>query len=207
MKNILVTLSAIAFISTSCQKTVELAALTSEPSVKTVTIPQTPAAGFTKYTILKGQQYCDINSFAKVEYEELKFVVKFDSSAIYRTINPENQADINKLFGFSDNNAQHHQFSARFGWNWDLEQGLCLYGYIYNDGVRSAKLLGSVEIGKEHTCSIKVAGSNYIFTLNGQSVTMPRTSPTAKATGYRLYPYFGGDEFAPHTIGIWIKEL
>ncbi|MEO5783498.1 MAG: hypothetical protein ABIQ07_09520 [Ginsengibacter sp.] len=36
--------------------------------------------------------------------------------------------------------------------------------------------------------------------------SLPRTSTTAKAIGYKLYPYFGGDETAPHEIDIWIKE-
>jgi hypothetical protein len=36
---------------------------------------------------------------------------------------------------------------------------------------------------------------------------MSRTAATEKAKGYRLYPYFGGDELAPHQINIWIKNL
>jgi hypothetical protein len=35
---------------------------------------------------------------------------------------------------------------------------------------------------------------------------MPRKSTTIKAVGYKLYPYFGGDELAPHPVSIWIKE-
>ena len=37
--------------------------------------------------------------------------------------------------------------------------------------------------------------------------SLPRTSATSKAEGYKLYPYFGGDESAPHDIFIYIKEL
>jgi hypothetical protein len=36
---------------------------------------------------------------------------------------------------------------------------------------------------------------------------MPRSSITAKASGYLLFPYFGGDETAPHDMGIEIKDL
>jgi hypothetical protein len=35
---------------------------------------------------------------------------------------------------------------------------------------------------------------------------MPRLASTRKAKGYQLYPYFGGDEVAPHLINIWVKE-
>jgi hypothetical protein len=67
--------------------------------------------------------------------------------------------------------------------------------------------LGTINIGTEYTCSIKVNTSNYTFTLNHIIKTMPRASTTATAVGYQLFPYFGGDETAPHDINIWIKQL
>lgn len=187
----------------SCQKNVVdvVAAVTGKNESATTT-----SKSFIKYTIAKGGQYCDQNSIKAVNYDQLSFVVKFDSSAIYQNLNPANQYDINKLLGFSDNNADHHQFSARFGWRWS-DNALRLFGYIYNKGVMSFKELGTVAIGAENTCSIKVTNGAYIFTLNGKSETMPRLSTTAKGSGYKLYPYFGGDETAPHSISIWIKEL
>ncbi len=36
---------------------------------------------------------------------------------------------------------------------------------------------------------------------------LPKLSTTPLAKGYLLYPYFGGDEVAPHDINIWIKTL
>ena len=163
-------------------------------------------AGFTKYTIEKGQNYSDQNGFKIVQYAELKFIAKFDSTAIYQTVIPDNQFDINKLYGFSDNNADHQQFSARFGWRWS-DNALRLFGYVYNNGVRSSKELGTVSIGSENNCSIKVTSTSYVFTLNGETDSLPRTATTALGSGYKLYPYFGGDETAPHDIAIWIKEL
>jgi len=167
-----------------------------------------PNAGvpFTKYTIAEGQQFCNNNAYNTTSYSELKFIAKFDSSAIYKTIDPGNQDDINKLYGFSDNNAAHHQFSARFGWGW-TNNALRLYGYIYNNGIRDSKELGTVAIGYENNCSIKVTPTAYQFSLNGKTDSMPRNSKTVKAEGYKLYPYFGGDEQAPHVINIFIKEL
>lgn len=67
--------------------------------------------------------------------------------------------------------------------------------------------IGTVSIGTEHTCSIKVTPSHYIFTVNNETKTLPRASTTATAIGYKLYPYFGGNESAPHTINIRIKEF
>ena len=164
------------------------------------------ATQFTKYTIRQGQNYCDGNIFTPTSYSQLNFIAKFDSTAIYSNVNPYNQLDINKLYGFSDNNSTHQQFSARFGWRWS-DNALRLFGYVYNNGIRSSKELGTVTIGAENNCFIKVNPKSYVFSLNGIVDSLPRTSTTLKAGGYKLYPYFGGDETAPHNIYIWIKEL
>ena len=197
MKNIIgfaiITLVSLA----SCQKKI---------NTEKIDPPVGDTTRFVKYIIKKGDQYSNYSSFTHVDIDQLSFIVKFDSSAIYKTIDPNNQNDINKLLGFSDNNALHHDFSARFGWNW-RKDALYLYAYNYNNGVRSSKSLGTIELGTENSCSIKVSGSSYIFTLNGNSLIMPRESTTPIGSGYKLYPYFGGDEVAPHTISIWIKEL
>lgn len=168
----------------------------------------TPADGsnFQKYTIAKGSHYCDKNSFGPVNQQELAFIVKFDSSAIYRTVSASNQVDINKLYGFSDNGSHHQMFSARFGWRW-THDSLQIFGYVYNNGILNITRLGTVEIGSENSCSIKVDKATYIFTLNGEKTIMPRASTTVVGQGYKLYPYFGGDEVAPHEISIWIAEL
>ena len=167
---------------------------------------ENPSSSFLKYTIPEGKQYCDQNNFLPVKLQQLNFRVRFDSSAIYNTRNPENQDDINKLFGFSDNNTTHQQFSARFGWRWS-DNALRLFAYNYNNGNRSFKELATIEIGRIYSCSITVAGNEYIFAVNGVEIRMPRKSATAMVEGYQLYPYFGGDETAPHDIFIWIEKL
>ena len=61
-------------------------------------------------------------------------------------------------------------------------------------------------INVDNTCSILVSGANYVFTVNGVSVTMPRGATGSSASGYQQYPYFGGDETASHDITIRIKK-
>ena len=135
----------------------------------------------------------------------MSFVVKFDNSAIYQTVIAENQYDINKLWGFSEG-FDHQYNSARIGWAWN-DGALRLYAYSYNRGVRQSQEITSVPIGSDITCSIKLSGSSYIFTVNGISVTQARGVSTTTASGYQLYPYFGGDETAPHTIKILLRSL
>ena len=165
--------------------------------------PVLPA--YTNFTIRQGQHYCDQNSLKSVRTSEMKFMAKFDNSAIYQTVTSENQYDINKLWGFSEGiNNQYN--SARIGWSWN-QDALRLYGYVYANGVRHYQEITSVTIGPDITCSIKLAGNTYLFTVNGVSVSLPRGPSTTQASGYQQYPYFGGDETAPHLITILIKSL
>ena len=161
---------------------------------------------FTHYLIKSGGHSTANNTYKPVETDTLQFAVKFDSTAIYQTTLPVNQYDINKLYGFSDNGADHHQYSARFGWAWH-DGALHLYGYVYNAGKRESIHLGAVPIGVELVCTLAVTPTQYVFSYGDVSQKLPRTSTTPKAKGYLLYPYFGGDEVAPHNINIWIKNL
>lgn len=161
---------------------------------------------FTKYIIRKGEHYADNNSFQPVQYDQLKVIVKFNNTAVYQTSNPANQEYINKLFGFADNNQQHHEYSARIGWNW-ARNALRLYAYVYNNGHLHFKEISHVDLDKEINYSIKIESNKYIFAVDNKTIEMSRKSTTEKGSGYKLYPYFGGDEAAPHEINIWIKEL
>jgi hypothetical protein len=132
--------------------------------------------------------------------------VKFDSTAIYTTVLPENQKDINKLYGFSDCGKEHHTESARFGWRWS-DDSLRIFAYCYANKNLSYKEMGTVEIGKEHSCEIDIEGATYVFDLNGKKEIMGRGCNTdTSGSRYRLFPFFGGSENAPHSIKIRIKE-
>lgn len=203
MKHPILCLLAGLVLLCGCQKAADAVVETT----KTPTAVPAAPDGYIKYTIAKGEHYASNNSFTTIEISELQFAVRFDSSAIYQSIKAENQYDINKLYGFSDNNAHHHSFSARFGWSWN-KGALRLYGYIYNEGKVSAQELTAITIGAEVRCAIKIAGNAYQFFVNDQlAATMPRKASTPKASGYLLYPYFGGDEAAPHNVDIWIKNI
>lgn len=200
MKNSVLYGAALMCLLTSCQKVVDL--ITDKGTTTTAT-----TASFTRYTIPAGQHSADKSAYKPVDVEEMRFTVRFDSSAIYQSVLGENQWDINKLYGFSDNNTDHHRFSARFGWNW-REGALRLHAYVYNNGVVESRELATVAIGAETVCSIRVTGGAYLFSIDGKVVAaLPRQSTSERGKGYQLYPYFGGDEPAPHDIRIFVKNL
>jgi hypothetical protein len=190
----LCTLAALVFSFISCQKS----------DVTNTT--DNSNDGFKVYTIQSGAHYSDQNTPATFNGKSsLAFDVVFDSSAIYATQNPENQYDINKLYGFSDCGTPHQENSARFGWGWVNNQ-LQLHAYCYVNGERISQLIGSVPFHTVQHCKISVSGNTYVFQLNNSTVTMKRHCNSSNIDGYRLYPYFGGDETAPHKISIKIKE-
>lgn len=200
MKQLIVYCFAFLLASTSCKKTVHEMIDVSSSGSSSINNE------FTKYTIKAGQHSADLNNYKVVDVSQMKFIVRFDSSAIYTSNSKENQYDINKLYGFSDNDANHHQFSARIGWRWS-DNALRLFAYVYNDAAVISKELGIVSVGDEINCSIKIAGSQYLFTVNEYNEVLRRASKTSSGKGYQLYPYFGGDESAPHDVNIWIKNL
>jgi hypothetical protein len=190
--------AALLLLCTACQKQ------TLSENLSTPAGEVTPA-GYVQYLIPKGEHYANGNTYKPVDVTAMRFTVRFDSSCIYQTIDPQNQWDINKLYGFADNGALHQDFSARIGWRWS-EGALRLFAYTYNNAVRESKEIAAVPIGQDLHCGISILKDAYVFTVEEKSVTMPRQSTTATAKGYQLYPYFGGDEAAPHDVRIWIRN-
>lgn len=141
-----------------------------------------------------------------LEGNNLSFTAIFDESAIYETIDPVNQYDINKLMGFAECNDHHHTNSARFGWRY-LEGNLEIHSYVYNHGTWTNQFLGNVSLNEPHHFSIQLLNRQYSFTLdNNPSVILERTNKCERGAYYMLFPYFGGDEVAPHNITIKIKQ-
>lgn len=159
--------------------------------------------GIQKFVILAGEHHSTL-TYENTELESLKFKALFDSSAIYQNADPANQADINKLYGVSDCNSYHHTNSARFGWRW-YENKLEIWAYCYENGQRKSSFVDTVALNQFHQYKISFEEKKYVFQLNDKLVEMPRLCEE-KAIGYKLFPYFGGDEAAPKDISIWIEE-
>lgn len=161
--------------------------------------------GYTNYTIREGKHRSTIKiDFLKKDI--LSFKVKFDESVKYHTKDPINQFDINKLYGFSDCSDNHQKNSARFGWRW-LDNKIQIFYYVYRNGDRVYGKLGSVNINEVNEYHIMLTDSTYIFGLNGKNFNVNRGVKCNIGLYYKLYPYFGGDETAPHDIKILIKEI
>jgi hypothetical protein len=161
---------------------------------------------FTLYTIPANDQYSLQNSLTFTNEDSLRFIAIFDSTCIYSTTIPENQYDINKLYGFSDCDSIHLINSARIGWRWS-DDSLRLFGFVHYNGNILSKEITTASIGSQVNCFINCDSDKYTFTVNNSYVELPRYCADSTYRRYFLYPYFGGDEKAPHEIHVWIKVL
>ncbi len=187
--------AVLLLIATSCE--VETTAITE-------TDPPTPEPPVTTYTIKKGEHATN-SQFRFVQASIIRFEAAFDSSAIYTTAIPNNQADINKLYGLSDCDTDHHTNSARFGWRW-YNNRLEIHAYTYSNKQRNTAYIASVQPGQTNRYELEMGEKVYTFKVNDTQITLPRNCATA-SSHYQLYPYFGGDETAPHDVTIKIREL
>jgi hypothetical protein len=197
MKYLLFLIAGAIFFLTSCAES-EQVTVERQPTEQREVQPKT-------YVIAAGEHYCNESEFQKMTVSKIKFRAMFDRSAVYETKSKENQADINKLYGVSDCGTTHQINSARFGWVWNNNR-LEIWAYTYADGQRHFSFVDTVSLDKFHEYEIAFTDSNYIFKLNDSIVELPRSCSNA-ADGYKLYPYFGGDETAPHEVTIAIEDL
>src|SRR5688572_8205878 len=202
-KKFLPVLAGFGLLLTSCSDPAEDVVTPAPATV--VNTPQNTEPEYQIFRIQKGNHYADARLAEEVKTDKFRFQVLFDSSAIYKTIDPINQFDINKLYGFSDCSSFHQINSARFGWCWVNNQ-LEIHAYSYKNGIRDSKLIKAIALGKPVEMSISLTDSTYVFQVEDKIETLPRAC-SGNINGYKLFPYFGGDEVAPHDIVVKIKDL
>lgn len=162
------------------------------------------------FTTKQGQHYSDqlLYKIANCinNTNRLAFVVTFTNSCAY-TLPKEDQEDINKLFGFS--NGLHHKNSARFGWCY-LNGKIQLWAYFYNNGQRKHTYITSLEFNKPYQLYLTAHDDHYEFMVDDDYtavalIKVPKT--TANQLGYRLWPYFGGNNASPQDIKIHLTRI
>jgi hypothetical protein len=160
---------------------------------------------FERFTIPKDKHYSTYR-VELLESSSLIFNATFDESVVYECQTIENQWDTNKLFGFSDCNSAHHENSARFGWRW-INKRIEIIAYCYVNGERIIEYIGSTQPFKTNSYEIQLTDTHYIFRFDNETMEIPRAKPCDTGAYYLLFPYFGGNETAPHDIHIMINRI
>lgn len=166
------------------------------------------------YEIKKGNHYCSMSVFEKigaigwkVKTMDLKF--SFRSECWWAPPRNTDDLDLNKLagIGFGPN---HHNNSVRLAWVPDFDnQGVIkIFGYTYdekNEGPKFEYLfIKSVNVLEPCTGKIESRDGAYFLTVNGTTVQMANQKADPNLC-FRLYPYFGGNNTAPHDMTIELE--
>lgn len=168
-------------------------------------VPTVDDDGFEIFTIPAGQ-HSSISRNEPFTGNGIDITAIFDESAIYTLEVTSDQADINKLIGFSDCSQHHQSESARIGWRW-FEDELQILAYAYLEGELHFELMGSIPLNTEIDMSIRATANSYNFSGTGlESISLTRTSNCEAGENYWLWPYFGGDQVAPNDVKIRLKR-
>lgn len=162
----------------------------------------------------------------------MSFSARLDQSNVFDLNNSDDQ-DVNKLFGLSFGlfpsflpfpsltgkgkyiiAPAHHVNSYRIGWNYlKGTNQFRLYHYWYNKGVRHFKYLCEVAVGKEFTINLSFhRGDNliwcdlYIGKTKMVSEGVVFNFKDVSKFSYKLFPYFGGNNPAPHDMSFYIDN-
>lgn len=152
------------------------------------------------FTINEGQHY-SVKGIQKFSGNSLNFAVKFDSSCIYDLGNI-NQHDINKLIGFKFG-LDVHKNSARIGWRYNVDNEVIeIFAYSYVEGVRDSRKLGVCFIDEVVSINIEVGNGLIFYEYMGFTYVVEGLEMSKEK--YFSFPYFGGNEVAPHMMQIEI---
>lgn len=168
-------------------------------------LPEPDIDGFETFTLRKGKHH-SVKKRIPFNGKGIKVIVEFNESAIYNLAVKSDQADINKLIGFSDCNTHHHNQSARIGWRWYKDE-LEILAYVYNEEKLMFKSMGHIPLNTEIDLMIQSVNGAYEFSGTGlDSVAIDKVTNCGGIDNYWLWPYFGGNQSAPHDITIRMKR-
>jgi hypothetical protein len=160
-----------------------------------------------KYVIPAGEHYSTHSVKIYSGKTSLPFIVNFDESCSY-DLGTIDQLDVNKLAGVSFGN--HETNSIRIGWAYNLEtQKMDLFAYCYENGVRIIHPIGNCNLSEDVSIKLELNFKNNFFRVTRADSAFQEfsyTYPFLKA-GYYLFPYFGGNNPAPHEMIIYLDGI
>jgi hypothetical protein len=141
----------------------------------------------------------------------ISWKINLDISCLYTPINDDSN-DLNKLCGISF--GHHHKKSLRFAWrpDFNIPGQFMIYAYWYSNGQRRSLYIGNISHNLDYEFQIIIDESIVAF-----AIYHPRISqyplyctdinyPEPKVRiGYYLWPYFGGNNTAPHDMKLDFK--
>lgn len=158
----------------------------------------------TAYRITKGSHKASRINFGIQTGSKLERKIELGSGCLYPHINKDSK-DLNKLFGFSQG-FNHHKNSVRFAWRNNPESSkIEIWAYQYNKGEVIKKHICNVDVMEHQEYSIELKDGLAVYRIAGYKVELPFKRPFFKF-GFRLYPYFGGQNKAPNNMMFFFNK-
>ena len=113
--------------------------------------------------------------------------------------------DLNKLYGIQS--ARIHQNSAMIAWRAEQDSVIAIYAYWYINGKRDMLRMGETATSKFDWYRVRVKDNKYVFEFNYlPPIVIEGVDKNFWLNSYRIYPWFGGTQPAPHYMEIIINE-
>jgi len=154
--------------------------------------------------LLKGVKLSPLGS------RTLLWAGRFGAGTRYDLKNKD-QADWNKMYGMMCG-MKVHKHSVRIGWRWDTTEKkieICIYYYNEDSDRFQTIKVGYVDQFKSIEYAIHSSKNKY-WRVEIEGFThyiIPSHTKCKWINGrFRLFPYFGGNQRAPHDMIVWIRE-
>ena len=162
--------------------------------------------GLHKFTIKKGKHYSSPMFFIRrlllAFTKTFEFTVEFNENCLY-TLPASDKFDINKLFGVSCNTLLLHKNSIRFGWRCVDNMYIQLVSYAYIDGVRiPEQIIKTINVNEKVSCKMIFVDDQVLLSVTDLTdvSTVGVNLNKEQTWGIFLWPYFGGNNPAPHEM-------
>lgn len=165
-----------------------------------------------KYTIKKGKHRSKFFRFGFTFKKSVSFDACFGHNCLYKPFPRPDTKDINKLCGFSTT-IFHHKQSGRVGWRCVEDNGeIELVTYSYDSGKRDVsdqQVLVKVKPNVWFNIEIIDHETHYEYIVKYMGKTYTNNDHKKYdwlPFKYLLYPYFGGNNSAPHDMDIFLTR-
>ena len=149
------------------------------------------------YTIDKGDHYCTPRHTQLTN--SIEYMVYVDASWLHTELVP----GWNKLIGISDG-LNHHRHSNRIAWRCIDGESITFAQLVYQRGEWTAyPFLTTYKPGR--WVSVTVRNALTYYARVGQEFSMKER--TGGGVQVVLYPYFGGQDEAPHTMYFYFRSI
>ena len=154
-----------------------------------------------EYIIFKGWHY-SIHWPKLYNGNKKEFIIKVKPNDSWRyNFNNIDQQDINKLWGIGFGNlllGDHHKNSIRLGSYYNpVSENIQWFDYSYENFIRNYGFITLSNINELIEFPFKLKENSFII----GNKEVPYKYPEDR-TGYYLFPYFGGNNPAPHDVKI-----